>query len=124
MPYIFREVRTLQNAAKEGDGDCVELIRKHTNLRHTATWRQGAQVFGNKTIIPGTAVATFVKGRYPNRATGNHAAFYIGQQSEGIYIMDQWKGSGKPKISIRFLTTSNLSRKSLSDNPLAFYVVE
>jgi hypothetical protein len=124
MAYVYKEVRTLHLQPKVGKGDCVELIQRYVKVGSTITWRQGKQVFGNRMLLPGTAIATFVNGRYPNRPTGNHAAFYIGQQSGGIYVLDQWKGADKPKISIRFLDTKRLDYKSLSDNPYAFYVIE
>ncbi|WP_119631433.1 BPSL0067 family protein [Methylocaldum marinum] len=47
----------------------------------------------------GTAVATFVDGKYPNESHGNHAALYISQDGSGVWVMDQW--STKPSISKR-----------------------
>ena len=48
----------------------------------------GSKVRG-KSIPYGTAIATFgSNGRYD---TG-HAAIYVGQDSQGIHVYNQWKG--------------------------------
>jgi hypothetical protein len=41
--------------------------------------KEGAAVLENKEILPGTAIATFVNGRYPNLRSGNHAVFFASQ---------------------------------------------
>lgn len=74
MEYVDAGAAALQRQTKVGDGDCVALIQKFTNAGVTAGWRQGAAVLNNKQLRPGTAIATFVKGRYPRLNTGNHAA--------------------------------------------------
>ena len=54
-------------------------------------------------IIIGTAIATFVEGKYQNHGTGNHAAFYISQDAVGIWVVDQWSTSGTiRKRQLRF----------------------
>ena len=49
-----------------------------------------ASVKGNMSLAKGTAIATFVGGSYLSHKHGNHAALYIGQDAEGITVMDQW----------------------------------
>lgn len=80
-------------------------------------------------LKPGTAIATFENGRYPNRAHGNHVAFYLGQAPNGIYVMDQWNDPGrKARISRRYIRAKgkNKSGKYIkpSDNADAFSVIE
>jgi len=46
-------------------------------------------------MAPGTAIATFVGGRYPQAGTtGMHVAIYLGQNAEGIQVLDQWRAQG------------------------------
>ena len=91
MPYIYENVDQLENHAKVGSKQCVALVQHYTNAPNTARWREGEKVFGNPNIKKGTAIATFVNGRYPNQSHGNHAAFYMGQDAKGIIIGSSWK---------------------------------
>src|SRR5688500_17743289 len=45
--------------------ECVALTKFFSGAPHTSFWRQGPNVLGNKRVRPGTAIATFVNGRYP-----------------------------------------------------------
>lgn len=76
MSYVYPEAAALQRKPKVGDGDCVALVREFTCLRTrpTSSWRQGAPVLNNKGFKPGTAIATFVKGRYQLHRWHRHAA--------------------------------------------------
>lgn len=65
MPYIYPNVRNLDGEPKVGDFECVALIRHYTNAPSAASWHEGEKVLGNKKILPGTAIATFVNGRWP-----------------------------------------------------------
>lgn len=107
----------------------MAYVYSNANAPITSAWRQGEAVMGNSDLRPGTAIATFENGRYPNRAHGNHAAFYLGQAPNGIYIVDQWNDSiRKPRISKRFVRAKgkNKSGKYIepSDNADAFSVIE
>lgn len=75
-----------------GSGQCVELVQQASNAPHTSAWREGDRVLGNTNIPIGTAIATFINGRYLNKPHGNHAAIYMGQDKNGIKVIDQWKG--------------------------------
>jgi hypothetical protein len=128
MPYRYPAARSLDKQPKVGDFECVTLIRHYTNAPPANMWRQGAKVLGNKDLSPGTAIANFENGRWPGRSRGNHAAFYLGQVSDGIYIVDQWPSPEKAKISIRFIRKQRQNPDGAyanpSDNADAFWVIE
>lgn len=60
-------------------------------LGQTMTWKEGARVKGNS-VSPGTAIASFVNGRYANK----HAAILIKETSEGLEVWDQYNTPHKP----------------------------
>ena len=103
MPHVYRDARQLEKKDKIGDKECVTLLKHFTDLGWTGAWR-GEKVVGNSRLAQGPAIGTFVDGKWPRLNTGNHSGFYLGQVSNGIYIMDQWPDEKrKPKISMRFL---------------------
>lgn len=128
MPNIFPGAPQLQMKPKVGNGDCVTLLRTYGPLksRPTSTWHEGAKVLGNSTIEPGTAIATFVHGRYPNKPTGNHAAFYLRPGPGGFWVIDQYKRA--KKIQSRFIESRGRFKDGTypfaSDNADAFSVIE
>jgi len=126
MSEVFSGVGSLEGLPKEGNGECVTLVKNHTSVGWTGNWRQGDPVVGNNNLAQGTAIATFVNGRYPNQSHGNHAALYMGQVSSGIYVMDQWRS--KPKIGKRFLRRLGKDSQgnfiNPSNNADAFFVIE
>jgi hypothetical protein len=129
MPYIYKEARSLELHDKVDDFECVSLIKHFTNAPSTAHWKEGAKVLGNKNLPVGTAIATFVDGRYPNRKHGNHSAFYLGQVANGIYIIDQWPSmTTKPRIKKRFIYAQGKGKNGKFINPTenadAFSVIE
>lgn len=83
---------------------------------------------GNKNITVGTAIATFERGRYPSRPVEKHSAFYLGQNSTGIWVMDQWPGKQKKTISRRFIRRQDIFDDGTyyqpSNNCFAFFVIE
>lgn len=83
-----------------GSGHCVSLIQHCSGAPQTRNWRQGESVRGLQ-LEPGTIIATFRNGKYPNQ-TGWHAAIYISQNEEGIWVWDQWKGKPVHRRLIRF----------------------
>ncbi|MRW93317.1 BPSL0067 family protein [Duganella sp. FT80W] len=128
MPYVYSKVDNLEGSSKVGTHQCVVLIQHYTDAGPASGWRQGEAVFGNQMIRKGTAIATFKNGRYPNEKHGNHAAFFLRQAINGIYVMDQWSDKKKPRISARFLesqgTNKDGSFKNPSNNADAFFVIE
>lgn len=128
MPYVYPNARALDGKPKVGDFECVALIRHYTNAPPASTWREGDKVLGNKDITPGTAIATFVNGRWPGKSSGNHCAFYLGQVSNGISVIDQWDDSKKVTISKRFIQAKGKNQdgsyRQASDNAEAFSVIK
>lgn len=97
----YVDVDTITGSASTGQ--CAALVMHYTRVGRADNWREGAVVRGNKTIKKGTAVATFVNGRYPNKEHGNHAALYVSQDSNGIVVVDQWTGKEAGKRTLAFL---------------------
>ena len=66
--------------------------------------------------------------RWPGLPRGNHAAFYVGQVSNGIYVVDQWTHEDKKTITLRFIyikkTYPDGTFERPSDNAAAFSVIE
>lgn len=54
---------------------------------------------GDNTILKGTAIATFVDGKYGNLPTGNHAALYISQDASGYGL---WINGSVIKANLKF----------------------
>ena len=83
---------------------------------------------GERSLASGTAIATFVNDRWPSQPRGNHAAFYLGQVSDAMYIMDQWHRADKKEISSRFIYRLDKNKDGSyvrpSDNADAFSVIE
>lgn len=77
-----------------GNGHCVAFVQEAAKAPHTSMWKEGVKV-RNATIARGTAIATFVGGKYLNQPTGNHAAIYDCQDASGIWVYDQWVKQGK-----------------------------
>lgn len=79
-----------------GDGECVSLIKACSGSGDTEFWRPGKKVLGNLALTPGSVIATFKDGRYPNKS-GYHAAIYISHNQQGIWVWDQWRGKAVHK---------------------------
>ena len=76
-----------------GTGQCVALAQATSDVGYTSTWSPGAQVEGDTDIAVGTVIATFGSdGTYTNTYGQSHTAIYLGQDSSGIYVEDQWLG--------------------------------
>lgn len=98
MPYVANMVKA--NALVKpnqlvGNGQCVTFVRAAATVPPASLWRQGSLVKGSTDIPRGTVIATFDEnGRYGNHTNGtSHAAIYLYQTSNGIVVLDQWKGS-------------------------------
>ena len=83
-----------------GTGHCVALIQHCSGAPNTRYWRPSIPVKGNH-IPTGSIIAKFKNGRYPNQR-GYHAAVYISQNKQGIWVWDQWLGKPVHKRLIRF----------------------
>lgn len=103
-----------------GTGQCVAFLQKTTNVGHTSGWTPGERIKGAQYIAPGTAIATFINGVYPNRSSGNHAAIYISHDEHGIQVYDQWSGHAVSKRTIRYKAGDN----DPSNDGDFYYVIE
>ena len=129
MSYVYSKVDELDGTEKVGSKQCVALLQHYQNLPGTKFWTEGAAAWGNRFIMKGTAIATFVNGKYESLSTGNHAAFYVSQDTKGIWIMDQWSSDiSKPKVSMRHIKPRGRNKSGAyidpSNNADAFSVIE
>lgn len=118
------EAIVTSNSSLVSTGSCAALVQHYSRVGRTSNWKEGARVRGT-TVQRGTAIATFVDGEYPNKASGNHAAFYISQDMRGIWVVDQWESLPKPhKRHIRFNgTNADGSYKDPSNNGDALSII-
>ena len=128
MSYRYGQVDDLEGKPKVGTKQCVALVKQYAKCPETAKWKEGVKVKG-ATILKGTAIATFVDGKYPSHGTGNHAGLYVGQDANGITIMDQWADDvKKPTISSRALRFTGPAKKGhypdASNNGDAYSVID
>lgn len=130
MPHVLQAPESYRGRAyRDGNGntECVEFIKQTLDAPVTLSWRAGAKVqklgAGERDpIAKGTAIATFVAGVYPQHGgTGKHAAIYLGQNADGIQVMDQWRSQGQvlPR-TIPWVAR----RPGLSNDGNAFSVIE
>ncbi len=126
MPQILaRPEDHIGKAYKNASGntECVEFPKQALQLPATALWIEGIKIGrGTAGLMRGTAIATFVDGKYPQiGASGKHAAIYLEQNDTGIVVLDQWRAQGMvKKRTIRFDSKS----ASLSNQGDAFSVIE
>lgn len=132
MPFVYVYASKLDGKVKVGTKQCVALIQHYTpEIGQTSQWKEGDAVLGNREIMPGTAIGTFVNGRYPSHRSGNHAAYFLEQAADGFYVVDQWANDkDKPRVSKRLIRTKG--RKQLEDgrwpeasnNAYAYSIIE
>lgn len=93
MPYVYSEAEDLEDMPTAGTKQCVALIKQYAKTPPSSAWQEGAVVKGNLLLKKGSAIATFINGKYQNHGSGNHAAFYVSQNAAGILLVDQWSTS-------------------------------
>ncbi|WP_216851345.1 BPSL0067 family protein [Acidisphaera sp. L21] len=106
-----------------GSGQCVALVQAaNPDIGSTHCWSGGTPVRGNTNLQAGTVIATFDSGnRYANHTDGSsHAAIYLGQNEQGIQVVDQWAGSTAAVRTIAWNTPGATAANTGS----AFKVVE
>ena len=94
------------------DEQCASLTHALSpKLPSTSQWMPGDKVQGNEAIPIGTPISTFnYQGNsgtngygsveHPSGVSGHsHTGIYLGQDSSGVTMLNQWKGSGGPQIS-------------------------
>jgi hypothetical protein len=106
-----------------GNGSCVKFVQAAAAAPRTTEWRPGAWVRGNKTILPGTVIATFEDDGTYTPETGNHAAIYVSQDGTGIRVYDQWTGQPVHQRVIRFEGGWGAGSGSKSNDGKLFRVV-
>lgn len=117
-PYVYFKVDELEGKPLVGNQQCAGLVQWYTKPGLAKTWKEGAAVKSNPTIAKGTAVATFVNGKYLNLPHGNHAGYYVSQDAVGVTVMDQWKGDpNKPTISSRVMRFKGKDRNGKYIDP-------
>ena len=81
----------------------------------------GDPVKGNANLEKGTAIATFgPDGKY----AGGHAAIYVGQDQNGIQVLDQWaERPGRPAHPVA-PRTIRWDAKTPSNNGTLFHVIK
>jgi hypothetical protein len=100
-------------------GQCVSYVKKVCpTCPPTNSWKKGLPVKNNKSIVPGTVIATFNK----SETYEGHAAIYISQNPVGINVYDQYVTPPSPKaVGPRTLRWGAHGNSNNGDN---FYVVE
>jgi hypothetical protein len=126
MCYIYSDAEKLEYWPLVGSNHCVPLVREFTHAPEAVKWREGAPVKGNLLLEKGTVIATFEGGKYPSRPDKKHAAFYIGQDVYGIWVIEQYVGlvsiqRRRIKFPAKGVSVSTLSP---SNNGNAYSVVE
>ena len=130
MSYILQVAETDvfgkgKYVSTQGNTECVEFVCQTTAAPQTSLWKRGKKVSEARfnEIPRGTVIATFdSNGKYPIDALGKHAAIYLGHNSQGILVLDQWNAQGEVKQRmIRFNRPAGTKR---SNNADTFYVVE
>jgi hypothetical protein len=122
-PYIYPLAEKLIGKAMVGSHHCAILVQTYAGAPLAVTWRPGEKVAGNTSIHPGTAIATFLEDRYPNQNKGNHAAFYLGQDARGIWVVEQWKGKNDGKIRKHRIDFKPWCPQSLTRDADAYRVI-
>ncbi len=106
-----------------GNGQCAIFVEKAAGVPNHMFWGCGVPVRGSS-LAKGTAIATFVNGKYLNLPHGNHAAIYMRQDSNAIYVLDQWvrRGDFHP-VSERPIRFKNGAGSAVDDGD-AYSVIE
>lgn len=123
MAYVCSNPDAWNGKPLIGSGQCVELVKAAAKAPATSFWKEGIKVKGATTIARGTAIATFVNGVYQSKTTGNHAALYLEQDVNGIWVYDQWASKPDKMVSKRLLRFK-AGQGSASNDGDAYSVIE
>lgn len=136
--YIYEAAGSLENKPKVRDGECVALVQVYTNAPHSSAWRQGERVVESSGLRAGTAIATFVRGRFPRaRELRRHAAFFLRygpRDASGhalyFWVIEQYNHPPIKKIQARQIKMKAGGQRvdgswaEASNNPDAYFVIE
>lgn len=102
MPILAAEPHRHRGSVV-GNGHCVAFVVEVTTLGPSTTWRAGELVRGSGAPA-GTAIATFDQnGRYGSHPDGrSHCAILLAENSDGLLVLDQWRGQEVHERTIRF----------------------
>lgn len=147
MPRSFPDALRLEGKPKVAGGECARLVQHFIpGIGLTSSWRPGENVIdvlaSGRTIPQGTAIATFVNGRYPNHGR-RHAALFLWANMSctndpktgkcsvmSIRMMDQWNADPgsryqKDRIAARDVRIyGKTAAFPISDNASMFYIIE
>lgn len=123
VSYRYAQAAKLAGEEWVGTHECVALVQQYAKTPTTMYWREGSKVRGNRSLQEGTAIATFSKGKYVNRRTGNHAALYLSQDSTGIWVIEQFRSIKKGRIAKRHISFK-CGKDSPSNDGDAYSVIE
>lgn len=129
------DVEALQGHEPYRDGECVALVQCVTSVGPTIRWRPGPRVVDLSYLNPGTVIANFVDGKFPNRHKYHAALFMeftrgVSGKVMSIRVMDQFRGR-TPRNLVKWRDIVSRGDKTNRDgNPYAdcdnadqFYVV-
>jgi hypothetical protein len=122
-PYIASHPEAFEGEVI-GAGYCVDFVQAAAGVPRTDAWQEGVQVRGNPHIAWGTAIATFESNGSYTSESGNHAAIYLSQDEDGIWVYDQWQGQPVHKRLIPFEGGSGAKWGSKSNDGRRFAVIE
>ena len=108
---------------QNGSTECVQLIKSLLDAPRTIFWKEGRKLAEHfPSISPGTAIATFVKGQYPQHGrTGMHAAIFVRATQAGIFVLDQFRG--RVAVTERFIPWYNPSSRKRSNNAITYSTI-
>ena len=108
---------------EHGRIECVQLLKALMAAPRTLLWKEGRRLKAAwDDIRPGTAIATFNKGRYPQKGRGNrHAAIFLRATESGIYVFDQFAGAAE--AGERFIPWHHPHDRGASNNAAAYSTV-
>lgn len=126
--HVLNNAESLENSDvlknANGKAECVELIKQKMGAPASSQWQEGTKITRGVDVAPGTAIATFIDGHYPNNPTGQHAAIYLGQDSRGIKVLEQYKNINGMKMKIRVIPwIPTKPGASLSNNGSAYSII-
>ena len=108
-----------------GRSECVQLLKNLMDAPRTLSWREGRKLKASwEQIKPGTAIATFKQGRYPQKSRargGKHAAIFLRASEAGIYVFDQF--AGQREAAERFIPWHHPRDRKPSNNASAYSTV-
>ena len=129
------DVEALEGREPYRDGECVALVQSVTSVGPTSGWRPGPRVVDLSYLNPGTVIANFVNGRFPNRHKYHAALFMeftrsVSGKVLSIRVMDQFTGR-LPRNMVRARDIVSRGEKTYRDgnayadcdNADQFYVV-